>query len=142
ATNRFFAGFLLPEDSGTRLVDVRVEGLPDPVDAASFPEADLLPYSVPFLHYGLELPVPRQGETSALKFRLYLGPKSFDTFASRPEYARVEPVMTEDLTPPGCFNVCNIPGVTWMATQLLKLLELLHALVGNWGVAIILLTVL
>jgi len=140
STNRFFAGILAPEDDATQaaLASVQAQGLPWPRDAGP----DLLEFSVPYPRYALRLPVPKAGEASVLKLRLYLGPKSFGAFAARPLYERFEPVMTEDLTPPGCFHVCNIPGVTWMATKLLLLLEFLHGLVGNWGVAIILLTVL
>ncbi len=139
STNRFFCAFLLPDEAAnTTLSYVSAEPLPDLVDATP----NLLPHSVPYPHFGLRLPVPKAGETSSLLFRLYLGPKSFGAFASQPEYARLDPVMTEDLTPPGCFDFCNIPGVTLMATYLLKLLEFLHGIVGNWGVAIILLTVL
>ena len=139
STNRFFCGFLMADDSAPdSLNSVNAEPLPDPPDATK----DLLAYSVPYPHYGLRLGVPKAGETSSVTLRLYLGPKSFGAFASQPEYARLDPVMTEDLTAPGCFNFCNIPGVTWMAVHLLKLLEFLHGIVGNWGFAIILLTVL
>jgi YidC/Oxa1 family membrane protein insertase len=139
STNRFFGAFVLGDDDNpAALTAVSAEPQPDPANL----QPDQLPYSVPFTHYGLRLNVPRAGETSSVSLRLFLGPKSFGTFASQPEYARLDPVMTEDLTPPGCFDFCYIPGVTWMATHLLKLLEFLHGLVGNWGVAIILLTVL
>ncbi|MEZ5965793.1 MAG: membrane protein insertase YidC [Planctomycetota bacterium] len=140
STNRFFAGLVAPADESSRdaLTVIRAQGMPAPADA----HANLLAYSVPYPRYGLRLAVPKAGETSSVRLRLFLGPKSFGAFAAQPEYAVFEPVMTEDLTPPGCFNVCNIPGVTWMATNLLRLLEFLHGIVGNWGVAIILLTVL
>lgn len=140
STNRFFAGFLAPIDAASQaaLTMVQAQGLPEQADATP----ELLAYSVPYPRYGLRLPVPRADESSSIKLRLFLGPKSFGAFDKQPEYARFEPVMTEDLTPPGCFNFCNIPGVTWMATKLLLLLEFLHGIVGNWGFAIILLTVL
>lgn len=140
STNRFFAGFVAPADEASRqaLTAILAQGMPWPPAAGP----NLLAFSVPYPQYRLRLNVPKAGETSTIALRLYLGPKSFDAFAARPEYAAFEPVMTEDLTPPGCFNVCNIPGVTWMATKLLRLLEVLHGVVGNWGFAIILLTVL
>jgi hypothetical protein len=140
STNRFFAAFLMPADaaSAAQLDQVRVEGLPEPVDAT----ADHPAFSVPFPQLAFRLPVPKAGETSSVALRLYIGPKSFANFDAQPEYVRLAPVMKEDLTAPGCFNVCTIPGVTFMATMLLRLLEVLHGAVGNWGFAIILLTVL
>jgi YidC/Oxa1 family membrane protein insertase len=139
-TNRFFGAFLIAADEASqrRLNMVRAQAQPPPQDATP----TLLARTVPYPHYGIRMPVPKAGSTESVQLRLYLGPKSFAAFASQPIYDQLEPVMTEDLSPPGCFNFCYIPGVTWMATNLLKLLEILHGLVGNWGFAIILLTVL
>lgn len=140
ATNRFFGAFLMAADPASAALfdQVRVEGLPEPIDAT----AEHPPFSVPFPQLAFRLPVPKAGETSKVALRLYVGPKSFGSFDSHPDYARLAPVMREDLTAPGCFSICTIPGVTFMATNLLRLLRVLHGLVGNWGVAIILLTVL
>ncbi len=138
ATNRFFAAFLYPDSEADAegITSVTAEPLPDRAD----PTHDVQAHAVPVPSFGLALRVPKARETTSLKLNVYLGPKSFAAFAARPDYARFESVMQEDLTPPACF--CTIPGVTFMATILLKLLEFLHGLVGNWGFAIVLLTVL
>lgn len=138
ATNRFFAAFLYPatEADADALASVHAEPLPDVAD----PTREVLAHSVPVPSLGLQLRVPKARETTSVQLRVYLGPKSFSAFESLPDYQRFESVMQEDLTPPACF--CTIPGVTFMATLLLKLLEFLHGIVGNWGLAIVLLTVL
>jgi YidC/Oxa1 family membrane protein insertase len=138
-TNRFFGGFLYPVDdeAARHIAHMRVEPLPEADDA----ERDLAARSVPFGEYLIHLRVPKNGESSSLPLRVYLGPKSFEVFEEREEYRQFLPVMDEDLTPPPCL-FCTVPGVTWMAKNLLYLLEFLHKIVGNWGIAIILLTIL
>jgi YidC/Oxa1 family membrane protein insertase len=61
-------------------------------------------------------------------------------FGEQPEYERYLPLMDFDLTPAGCF--CDMPGARPMAQLLLWVLRRLHSLVGSWGLAIVLMTLL
>ena len=58
----------------------------------------------------------KDGGSTELEFRLYIGPKSAGVFGERPEYERYDAVMEVDLTP---VCPCTIPGATLMATGLL-----------------------
>ena len=68
-----------------------------------------------------------KGETATIGSQLYLGPKDQDTLA-------------------GLANGLDLTvdyGILWWLSQpLFSLLKFLHSLVGNWGVAIILITVI
>lgn len=140
-TNRFFGAFLWPEnDAASRaLWAVTMEKWPndryrerEPIDGQAW-------HSVPVAIYSLNLPMPEAGGETRLKFRVYLGPKTPAVFNTRPEYERFDAVMDVDLTPM-CF--CQIPGARSMARFLLWILRGLHSVVGNWGFAIVLLTIL
>ena len=134
-TNRFFGAFLTPrdEDAANALHAVHMEKWPK-VAA----EEDLKPFTVPVANYRIRLKVPAAGQRNAANFRLYLGPKSAAVFDEDPEYGRYQPVMDNDLVPIGCF--CEIPGAKFMAKTLLNFLRFLESIVGSWGVAIILMT--
>ncbi|MHC5066293.1 MAG: membrane protein insertase YidC, partial [Planctomycetota bacterium] len=93
--------------------------------------------SLPVPLYRLNLAVPDPGRATELDFRLYMGPKSFNVFEEYPDYAQLDAVVDQDLIPL-CF--CNIPGVQTIAHFLLWFLSVLYGLVGNWGVAIMILT--
>ncbi len=94
---------------------------------------------MPMAFYRMRVNVPAKGQTESLKFRLYLGPKSTSVFAENAEYERFGAIMDQDLTPVCCIN---IPGVRSLAKGLIWLLRLLQSSVGNWGVAIFVLTLL
>jgi YidC/Oxa1 family membrane protein insertase len=68
------------------------------------------------------------GETQRYQATVYLGPKEPDTLAA----------VTDDrrLT-----DTVNLGFFSFIARQLLRYLRFLHSIVGNWGAAIILLTV-
>lgn len=140
-TNRFFGAFLFPDsDTASRaLWSVTMEKWPRdnyrdnaPLDAHPW-------HSVPVAIYSLNVPMPETGGETRMKFRVYLGPKTPAVFNTRPEYERFDSLMDVDLTPV-CF--CDIPGARSMARFLLWILRGLHSLVGNWGFAIVLLTIL
>lgn len=137
STNRFFAAFLYPLDevSNRAVHKVEVDSVPSRKDEVSATN----PFTVAQPIFGFRMAVPQPGATSAVRFGLYLGPKSYTVFAEQPEHARFEPIMNVDLEPPCCIVV---PGGRLMASMLLKLLGIFHGLVGNWGVAIMMLTLM
>ncbi|MEZ6017065.1 MAG: membrane protein insertase YidC, partial [Planctomycetota bacterium] len=77
----------------------------------------------------LELTVPQVGGTASWDYVLYAGPKSADHFSAGDE--PFQQILQDDL---GFFD-----GV---AAMILKLLRFLHGVFGNWGVAIIVLTLI
>lgn len=136
-TNRFFGAFLFPLDEGaaSAVTGMKVLAVPDQEDKRSGTPRDAVPQPV----YQLKLPVPPPGQDSKVTFGLYLGPKSFRVFDEQQEHARFLPIMDVDLEPPCCIVV---PGARFIATTLLKLLGFFESLVGSWGIAIMMLTVL
>ena len=135
-TNRFFANFFYPLDADTdeAFSFMDMESLP------RTDNGDIEAYSVPRARYRLNIRVPqRVGQSTSVRLGCYLGPKSFRVFDEAPEYQRFVAIMDTDLTPP-CF--CTIPGATFLAGVLLKLLSFFQGIVVNWGGAIIMLTLL
>ncbi len=133
STNRFFSALLYPDG------DAASEGLwtaqmrPYP----TLEQADTPAYSLPVCEFGLRMRVPQAGSESRLKFRYYLGPKSERVYADRDEYERFVPIIFHDLEPP----CCSIPGTQSIARFLLWALGSLYDFVGNWGIAIMILTI-
>lgn len=138
STNRFFGGFLFPLDeaSSRAVLDVDVVSLPGALDSGS----GIIASAMPRAELGLRLAVPGPGERSAVSFGVYLGPKSFRVFDEDPEFARFLPIMDIDLDPPCCG--ITVPGGRFMASLLLRLLGWFDDVVGNWGIAIMMLTIL
>jgi YidC/Oxa1 family membrane protein insertase len=138
-TNRFFGAFVDPRDATARaaLAGLTVETGPQ------FANDDLLQpaNSAVRMRYRLSLPVPAQGSEAVATFGLYVGPKSFRVFETLPKPELYLPILDVDLNPPCCGTI-EVPGGRFMAKLLLKLLGFLHDLVGNWGFAIVMLTVL
>ncbi len=137
STNRFFGGFLFPIDTVAKSCVLRV-------DAATLPPVDdsfssTMANTVPRVLLSLNLAIPKQGETTTATFGAYLGPKSFRVFDEDKDYERFLPILRHDLEPTCCVSV---PGGRYMASWLLQLLGLFASLVGNWGIAIMMLTIL
>jgi YidC/Oxa1 family membrane protein insertase len=146
-TNRFFGAFLHPANEEAREGTWRVEMEKWPrkvttvaADANDDTALDQDPFTVPVANYFMLLKVPEAGATTELAYRLYLGPKSSAVFDEDPDLARYQAVMDVDLSPAMCF--CDIPGARFMAKALLSGLRGLHSLVGSWGLAIVLLTLI
>ena len=139
STNRFFAAFLWPHDDAARaaLTKFTVDTLPLQDDPDSHTKAA----TVTRMRYGLSLAVPAVKGETRVTYGLYLGPKSFRVFETLPEPAKFAPILDVDLNPPCCPGV-TVPGGRPMAKLLLKLLGWFHDVIGNWGVAIIMLTIL
>lgn len=136
-TNRFFGAFLSPADAATAaaLTGLYVDTVPPQNDTISGTSAN----TVARLRMGLSLVVPPRDASTRLEFALYLGPKSYPAFAGLREPGRLAPILDVDLNPPCCIDV---PGGREMAKLLLWLLGIFHGLLGNWGAAIVLLTIL
>lgn len=136
STNRFFGAFLYPRDAATAqaLTGLWVDTVQPPLDPGL---GETNP--VARVRYGLALAVPARGESTRLTFGLYLGPKAYREFEKLADPERFAPMLDVDLNPPCCIDV---PGGRFMAKLLLRLLGWFHAVVGNWGFAIVMLTIL
>lgn len=138
STNRFFGAFLWPKDdvAAAALAGMSVDTVPFVDDVVSKTKAN----TTTRINYALRLPIPAAGAETRAAFGLYFGPKSYRVFATLPEPARLAPILDVDLTSPCCG--VDMPGGRPMAKLLLSLLGWFHDLVGNWGFAIVMLTIL
>ncbi|MAB78956.1 MAG: hypothetical protein CMJ89_06315 [Planctomycetes bacterium] len=84
------------------------------------------------LEIPLSLRLPAQGESRTWDYVIYAGPKEDEAFVG--DYDAHRRVLDADLRMKFLFDF------TFIANGLLFVLRLFHGLVGNWGVAIILLT--
>lgn len=136
-TNRFFGTFLYPRDEAASkaLTGFFVDTVPPRDDLDSNTHAN----TATRLRYGMALVVSERGAETKVSFGLYFGPKSYSTFAALAQPERFGPILDVDLTTQCCVEV---PGGRQMAKLLLWLLSWFHGAVGNWGVAIIMLTIL
>ncbi len=139
SSTRFFTCILRPtESSATAVETVSMVKLP------AYKSGETPAYSTasPVLTIRHPFPRPVEGKketVSELSFDIYLGPKERAYFADKPELEAYVDVLNNDLQSP-CF--CTPPGVTLFAKALLKLLSLFHGIFGNWGISIIMLTIL
>ena len=136
STNRFFGAFVYPEDEAARSAMTQFEVLTVAPRQGVEPADNLTSRIL----YGLNLAIPQRGQTTTASFGLYLGPKSFRVFDTLEDPERFAPVLDVDLNPPCCG--INIPGGRFMAKFLIGLLGTFYDFLGNWGFAIILLTIL
>ena len=135
STNRFFGAFLYPVAEGSnggQLIGAMVSRYP------TIEHAETAALSVPVPEFFMRLEVPAAGESSTLRCRYYLGPKSNRVWSENPEYERFSEVIPNDLNS-GCF--CDPPGVRVIGGFLLWLLSAIYDIVGSWGVAIMILTI-
>jgi YidC/Oxa1 family membrane protein insertase len=125
--SKYFIGVIVPEE-GTRFIsakalldnDVLGTLIEEKKNVGEYPSIEL--YGEPF--------TLRAGETRDFNYRIYMGPKKRETLEA----------AGHDLTRAMFHNSFN-----WMRALCLALMTLLfwfHTVAGNWGVAIILLTVL
>jgi YidC/Oxa1 family membrane protein insertase len=135
-TNRFFGAFVWPRDAAAAAALTSLAADPVPAFDTPFTKA----HAVARMRYGLQLAVPAAHAETRVSFGLYFGPKAYSVFATLPEPERFAPILDVDLNTPCCF--VEMPGGRPMAKVLLWLLSKFHGFVGNWGVAIIMLTVL
>jgi len=137
-TNRFFGAFLYPLDDASRAALVGVAA--DTVPAREDPDSKTPPNSVARARYTMSLAIPARDAETRVSFGLYLGPKSYHVFEKLANPERFAPILNVDLTTPCCF--VEVPGGRFMARVLLRLLGWFHDVIGNWGFAIIMLTLL
>ncbi|MCK6446879.1 MAG: membrane protein insertase YidC [Planctomycetes bacterium] len=128
-SNKYFACLFRGADerSKSTLVGAAFEHLRDDVYAAGDASAAAAPYRLSAADVMLSLEVPAKGQTSTWKYAVFAGPK--DRELLKAEHPDFETLTEHDLS---YFN-----GI---ARLLLAILGFFHGLVGNWGVAIILLT--
>lgn len=134
STNRFFAALLAATDEASQDAFWTANVLKMPSTA----QLDTPAWSVPVLNFGLRFEIPAQGQEKRWTYRYYLGAKSDRVFAENADYAVFDHIIENDLNP-GCG--CSPPGTRTIAKLLLALLGFFYDLVGNWGVAIMILTV-
>jgi YidC/Oxa1 family membrane protein insertase len=101
--------------------------LRDDVYAASTVDAAAAPFRLLATDVSLQLLVPEKGSTASFRYAVFVGPKDRDVLKA--EHPDFDTLIRHDL---GFFN-----GI---ARFLVAVLRFFHGLVGNWGVAIILLT--
>lgn len=136
SNSRFFTCIVWPDDAASKQA---IEG----VYLRSLPTSDgALRKTRAFTNVAAVLELNQRiaradAEASELVFNCYLGPKSRDVLAGDPQYVAFEPVCDLDLES-GCYCA---PGASTLAKLLLWVLKLFHSIVGNWGVAIIMLTI-
>ncbi|MCC7396067.1 MAG: YidC/Oxa1 family insertase periplasmic-domain containing protein [Planctomycetes bacterium] len=138
STSRFFAAFLAPKDDAARSVLTRFDVDPMPLqedgDSGTHARASTR------VRFGLSLPVPAPGQETRVAFDYYFGPKSYRVFDTLSDPLRYQPILDVDLNSPCCG--IDVPGGRPMAKLLLWLLGIFHDFLGNWGLAIITLTIL
>lgn len=139
STNRFFGAFLWPRDAaaGAALAGFEADTLPLRDD----PDSTTLAGTSMRVRYALTLAVPPAKGETRVTYGLYLGPKAYSVFATLPDPERFAPILDIDLTPPCCGGI-TVPGGRPMAKLLIRLLGWFHDVVHNWGVAIMMLTIL
>ena len=89
-----------------------------------------------FVHH-IGLP-GQQGDQS--RFLWYVGPKDPEVFDSNPDYEPLHAII--DVVDYGDSFFYRIFLTKWIAKLILGILQLFHTLTGNWGVSIILMTIL
>jgi len=82
------------------------------------------------LYYNLRVPAP--GKTASQSLLLYAGPKLTDLMKKKP-YEVFYPVIED--------SYGSITALNWINKVLIWILKQFHSLFGNWGVAIIFLTI-
>lgn len=129
--NKYFA-VLLREDPASdtakrTLVGAGYVNVRDAVWAAAHPRDEKEAYRYVDARVNLELELPAEGESRTWAYEVYAGPKARDAFVG--DFAAHERVLEQDL---GFFS-----GIGGLLVSVLRLFE---RVTGNWGVAIILLT--
>lgn len=136
--HKFFACLLAPRDPATAEALTDVQAMKVPWDVSRPVRAEPYSHIVPKL--GLRVRLPEQGGRTELAFHVFAGPKDVTLFEAEPLYADFKQLYLHDLGNQSCF--CPVPGLDYIGRLLLWLLRVFHSVAGNWGVAIIMLTVL
>ena len=127
--NKYFGFFL----RGATPADVATIGRPGYaplVVPPRGPEDEPTPLILTRVPLALHLPV--EGAVETFEYVVYAGPKDHDTAVA--DFAPHAKVLDEDLS-------SSFETISWIGNGLLAILRSFHRLTGNWGIAIILLTV-
>jgi YidC/Oxa1 family membrane protein insertase len=127
--NKYFAVLLRAEDAaaGATLKGALWRRLRDETWASEHPDTATKAWRYVATDVLLDLPMPPKGESRTWSYRVYAGPKAHDTLAGA--FADHGALLDHDL---GFFHS--------IANFLLAILNFFERVTGNWGVAIILLT--
>ena len=138
SSNTFFTSILKPVDEASALAVRKVEmfWLPQPrVATKEFPA-----YSNSGPLFELAVPVPAaKSAASEVAFDVYIGPKSQQIFDADPALQGFSDVIDMNLSRSSC--ACSMGSQTF-SSILLAILRFFETKIGNWGVAIIILTLL
>jgi len=129
AHSKFFACLLqaTPDSQSTLVGSVSWRRIPDYGEATAGGEREPTPYPYVVADVDLALHLGEVGERKTWEYSVYAGPKAREELTrASPDY---EALTLEDL---GWF--------VWIAQRILSILGFYHGLVGNWGWAIILMT--
>ena len=131
--NKYFAFLLRGEDDAGRgsLASATYRGVQDRGWLDANPGEDKASWRYVTCDVNLALGIPASGEKATYAYTIYAGPKDPDLLKA--EHPAVGEVTTTDLSGWAIFST--------IGAFLLWGLRLWHSVVGNWGVAIILLTV-
>jgi YidC/Oxa1 family membrane protein insertase len=132
--NKYFAVLMRGADpfSVASIGAARWRRVPSDAFAASHPDSPGQAWRYMAADLVLQLEVPAEGEVRRYAYAVYAGPKDPEPLLS--EHRDHEVVLDADL---GSF--CGLP-MAGIGNVLLAILRFFQSLVGNWGVAIILLT--
>jgi YidC/Oxa1 family membrane protein insertase len=131
--NKYFCFLVFGANDAARaaMAGATYRGLRDEAWLAGNPGSDKAAWRYVVAEISLSLRIPAPGETASLAFDVFAGPKDPDLLeAANPAFSEVS---RTDLSGFAIFST--------IGAFLLVVLRFLHGLVGNWGVAIILLTI-
>ncbi len=133
--NHYFAVLLRGANDVTRasMTSARWRRMYDDAAGRANPETAQEQWKFVVTDVVIELDLPPKGETRSYPYALYAGPK--DTQAMYAEHKDFEALVDGDI---GSF--CGLFSLAGLGAVLVGILRFFHGLVGNWGVAIILLT--
>ncbi len=135
--SRFFLCAMLPDDDATRAAIQAVECKSLPFTDNGVPGTAAFTNCAAVLQ--LRQRIPAKGDKpSELTFNVYLGPKDREQLEASQDFNVLLAAVDTDLKS-GCF--CAF-GAKPLAKILLGILRFFYSIVGNWGVAIIMLTLL
>lgn len=132
--NKYFAVLMRGADpfSVASITAARWRRMYDDAAARAHPERSADQWKYMATDLVLELSIPAQGERTVYSYSVYAGPKALKPLLA--EHADFEALHDADLGSFLCMSMAGIGNV------LLAVLRFFHGIVGNWGVAIILLT--
>ncbi|PIE25725.1 MAG: hypothetical protein CSA62_00175 [Planctomycetota bacterium] len=139
SSNTFFTSILKPVDEASAKSIKQVEMFWLPRARIATKEFPAYSNCGPLFQLAMPVPASKASEPKELAFDVYLGPKSMQIFESDPELAEFHDVIEMNLSRSSC--MCSMGSQTF-SSVLLSILRFFQSFFGNWGVAIIVLTLL